>query len=204
MRLIFQGKSWQATHKTARTNVIQRFDSRFDGNKCLNSYFGKITNCVEIGCKQFLELTALAAFGLLCVHKQMLWRVHWCFMLICDICVFTECYANMSKGSETFDCDRTSSMRIQLFLSHFFFLVVAVLSINCDAAQRHGGMYSGVICDLGWSLVNMVLLRWSCQSDSQSVSFRKRGWERVKTHTERGDPTERIPSSQSLAAEPLK
>lgn len=133
----------------------------------------------------------------------MLWRVHWCFMLMCDICVFTECYANMSKGSETFDCDRTSSMRIQLFLSHFF-LVVAVLSIDCDAAQRHRGMYTGVICDLGWSLVNMVLLHWSCQSDSQSVSFRKRGWERVKTHTERGDPTERIPSSQSQATELLK
>lgn len=32
-------------------------------------------------------------------------------------------------------------------------------------------MGAKVICDLGWSPVNTVLLRWSRQSDSQSVSL---------------------------------
>lgn len=73
------------------------------------------------------------------------------------------------------------------------------------------GMYTGVICDLGWSLVNMVLLHWSCQSDNQSVSqfSGRRLGESGDTHAARegagmnGSKTS-IPSSQSQSTEPLK
>lgn len=95
------------------------------------------------------------------------------------------------------------------YFCHTLTLLVAVLSIDCDAVQRHGGMYTGVIRDLGWSLVNTVLLHWSCQSDSQSVSqFQGKAW-REWRHTLRegarlnGSKTS-IPSSQSQSTEPLK
>lgn len=112
-----------------------------------------------MGCK---ELTALAAIVLLCVHKQT--------RLMCDICAFTENYAYMSKDLRHLIVTEYLPYAYSYFCHTLWLSLVAVLSIGCDAAQRHGGMYTGVICDLGWSLVNMVLLHWSCQSAGRPAS----------------------------------
>lgn len=87
--------------------------------------------------------------------------------------------------------------------------LAAVLSINCDAVWRHGGTYTGVICDLGWPLVNTVLLHWSCQSDSQSVSqFQEKAWREWRHAVRKGawlnGGKTSIPSSQSQSTETLK
>ncbi|TNN86831.1 hypothetical protein EYF80_003014 [Liparis tanakae] len=63
-----------------------------------------------------------------------------------------------------------------------------VPSTDCDSAQRHGGMYPGVICHLGTSLVNTVLLRWSCQS---VLGGEKKGWGRGRIERERERERER-------------
>lgn len=45
-------------------------------------------------------------------------------------------------------------------------------------------MYTGVIRDPGCSLVNTVLLHWSCQSKGQSLrQLEENAWQRLKTHT---------------------
>lgn len=71
------------------------------------------------------------------------------------------------------------------------------------SSETHG-VYWGVICDLGWSLVNMVLLRWSCQSHSQSGKKTGREWRHTLSEREREEGKTSIPSSQSPSTEPLK
>lgn len=101
-----------------------------------------------------------------------------------DICALTENYAYMSKDLRHLIVTEYLPCAYSYFCHTPRLSLVAVLSIGCDAAQRHGGMYTGVICDLGWSLVNMVLLHWSCQSAGQPVSFRKRLGESEDAHWE--------------------
>lgn len=97
-------------------------------------------------------------------------------MLVFDACVFIECDAYMSKDLRHLIVTEYPPCTYSYFC-HTLAVLVAVLGINCDAVWRHGRTYTGVICDLGWSLVNMVLLHWSCQSDSQSVSqFQEKAW----------------------------
>lgn len=86
-----------------------------------------------------------------------------------DACVLVESDAYMSKDLGQWMVTEHPPCTYSYFC-HTLAALVAFLGINCDAAWRHGRTYSGVICDLGWSLVNMVLLHWSCQSDSQSAS----------------------------------
>lgn len=73
------------------------------------------------------------------------------------------------------------------------------------SSEAHTGMYTGVICDLGWSLVDVVLLHWSCHSHSQSISqFQKDAWRHAgrKGAWLYGNKTS-IPSSQSQSTEML-
>lgn len=94
--------------------------------------------------------------------------------------------------------DRMSFMSTQLFLS--------CGGIFCFSLKhwKHWGMHTGVICDLDRSLVNMVLLQWSCQSALQSVSrFRERpvrGGEGAPLNSAKTS----IPSSQSQPTELFK
>lgn len=72
-------------------------------------------------------------------------------------------------------------------------------------SEAHTGMYTGVICDQGRSLADVVLLHWSCHSHSQSISqFQKDAWRRAarKGAWLNGSKTS-IPSSQSQSTEML-
>lgn len=70
--------------------------------------------------------------------------------------------------------------------------------------STHWDIY-GVICDLGWSLEDVVLLHWSCHSQSQSISqFQKDARRQAGRKGARlnGSKTS-IPSSQSQSSEML-
>lgn len=105
------------------------------------------------------------------------------------------------KGPGTFDFDTGSFMHIQLF-------VIYNRSTECQlwcCSQAHIGTYTGVICDLGWSLEDVVLLHWSCHSHSQTISqFQKGAWRQAGRKGARlnGSKTS-IPSSQSQSTEML-
>lgn len=128
-----------------------------------------------------------------------------CIEVMSDACALVESDAYMSKDlgrrvvTEHPPCTYS-------YFCHTLAALVAFLGINCDAAWRHGGTYTGVICDLGWSLVNMVLLHWSRQSDSQSASqpasLRKKRHAARKGAWLNGGKTS-IPFSQSQSTETL-
>lgn len=72
-------------------------------------------------------------------------------------------------------------------------------------SEAHTGMDTGVMCDLGRSLADVVLLHWSRHSHSQSISqFQKDAWRRAarKGAWLNGSKTS-IPSSQSQSSQML-
>lgn len=87
-------------HRQWNTGVeMSTTDLRSDllANKYFINYFCNITHCAKTGLEYFFK-SSTQSNCLLCVHKQMLWSVHSSFMLrMCGICVFTQCYADMSK-----------------------------------------------------------------------------------------------------------
>lgn len=100
---------------------------------------------------------------------------HWqqYFGLACAFMLHVDAWILFSH-SEMPPCQRIRDVWLwqnifQIILSHCFFFF-----FGCSPEQRHTEMYTGVICDLGRSLVNTVLLHWSCQSHSQSVSLRRK------------------------------
>lgn len=131
-------------------------------------------------------------------------------MLYVDVwylCAHSELRLNV-KGSETFDCDRISSIRIQLFLSHSAFSGCKSWAQTVMQCRHTEG------CILG-SYVTWAGPWWTwfyytgpvSQTASQSVSFRKRLGEWRHTQREgtrlNGSKTS-IPSSQSQSTELLK
>lgn len=104
------------------------------------------------------------------------------------------------KGPGTFDFDRVSFMH-----SYCHCFDWSAESQPWCCSEAHTGMYPGVICDLGQSLANVVLLHWSCHSHSQPISqFQKDAWRRAarKGAWLNGSKTS-IPSSQSQSTEML-
>lgn len=115
-------------------------------------------------------------------NKRTLRGVHPRFMRPSDACVLIESDACMSEDPRHLTVTERPP-RTQSYFWHTLLVPVASLLFCCDAAWRHWrtswgeapgrGRGAGVTCDLGWSLLNTVLLRWPRQSDSQSVSLRR-------------------------------
>ena len=132
-------------------------------------------------------------------------------MLMCEICVFTECYAYMSKDLRHLIV--TEYLPYSYFCHTLFaFFWLQSWASTSDGVQRHGGMYTGghiwpgLVPGEHGSTTLVLSVR---QPVSQPVWGEKKGREGVKTHTARegarvnGGKTS-IPSSQSQSTEPLK
>lgn len=139
----------------------------------------------------------------------MLWHVHSCFMLMCDTCVCSQTAMPHVKGSETCDCDRISSIRIQLFLSHpGFFWLQSWASAVMPCRDMEGCMLGSYVTWAGPWWTRFYYTGPVSQTASQSASFRKKAWREWRHTLREGARLNRgktsIPSSQSQSTEPLK
>lgn len=128
----------------------------------------------------------------------MLWPVHPCLRLMCDICVFAQCYAYMSKDLRHLIVTELPPHAYTYFCHTLeFFGCSPEHQLRCSAETRGdvywGHMWPGLVPGEHGSTTLVLSVR---RPVGQSVPGKS--WGRAKTRSERRSPTARQQDKYSL------